>query len=62
MKVLSALRNIEPDAVQPASCPASSQDVALLSSLAEFNDRELVATIGWAKAVPGACVGDCAVH
>lgn len=54
LKILSALRSCEPESIN--ALPDLSGDIgdlSLVGTLADFYDRELVATIGWAKQVPG---------
>ncbi len=63
-KLLSALSRCEPepllalaDAPSSSSSPSESNSSYLyfrtVSTLSDFYDRELVATIGWAKQIPG---------
>ncbi|XP_018025018.1 estrogen-related receptor gamma isoform X2 [Hyalella azteca] len=54
LKILSALRSCEPECINALSdLPGDMADLSLVGTLADFYDRELVATIGWAKQVPG---------
>ena len=50
--MLSTLRSCEPErtTLEPSSS-SDARELGLLTSLADFYDRELVATIGWAKQV-----------
>ena len=53
-KMLAALLMIEPEKVYAMPDPSLPVDeYKLLSTLTDLVDRELVATIGWAKQVPG---------
>ena len=53
-KILSALINIEPEKVFAMPDPnLPDDDYKLMATLSDLADRELVATIGWAKQVPG---------
>lgn len=52
--MLAALLNIEPDKVYAMPDPVLPDDeYKLMATLSDLADRELVATIGWAKQVPG---------
>lgn len=54
IKMLPALMSIEPEKV--FALPDRSladDDFKLMATLSDLADRELVATIGWAKQVPG---------
>ena len=56
-KILAALLSIEPEkvyAMPDASLP--DDEYKLTATLSDLADRELVATIGWAKQVPGWCL------
>ncbi|ELT99464.1 hypothetical protein CAPTEDRAFT_108381 [Capitella teleta] len=53
-KMLAALLSIEPDKVYAMPDPGlPDDDYKLMATLSDLADRELVATIGWAKQVPG---------
>ena len=53
-RVLSILANIEPEKVFAMPDPKlPDDDYKLMVTLSDLADRELVATIGWAKQVPG---------
>jgi hypothetical protein len=53
-KLLAALQFIEPEKVYAMPEPSLSDDeYKLMVTLSDLTDRELVATIGWAKQVPG---------
>jgi len=53
-KMLSALLTIEPEKVYAMPDPTlPDDDYKLMATLSDLADRELVATIGWAKQVPG---------
>ena len=53
-KMLSALLSIEPEKVYAMPDPnLPDDDLKLMATLSDLADRELVATIGWAKQVPG---------
>ena len=53
-KMLNSLVNIEPDKVFAMPDPnLPEDDYKLMATLSDLADRELVATIGWAKQVPG---------
>ena len=61
-KMLAALLLIEPEKVYAMPDPSLPVDeYKLLSTLTDLVDRELVATIGWAKQVPGKLVVDVAM-
>ncbi len=52
--MLSALLSIEPEKVYAMPDPTlPDDDYKLMATLSDLADRELVATIGWAKQVPG---------
>ena len=52
--MLSALIAIEPEKVYAMPDPSLSEDdYKFMATLSDLADRELVATIGWAKQVPG---------
>jgi len=52
-KVLESLSQCEPDPLASMPDPSLPSSVRNLATLADIYDRELVATIGWAKQVPG---------
>ena len=56
-RLLAALIAIEPEKVyampDPALAALADDEFKFMAILAELADRELVATIGWAKQVPG---------
>ena len=53
-KLLAALTFIEPEKVYAMPEPSlADNEYKLMVTLADLTDRELVATIGWAKQVPG---------
>lgn len=53
-KMLAALLSIEPEKVFAMPDPTLPEDdYKLMATLSDLADRELVATIGWAKQVPG---------
>lgn len=53
-KMLAALLAIEPEKVYAMPDPTlPDDDYKLMATLSDLADRELVATIGWAKQVPG---------
>ena len=53
-KMLAALLTIEPEKVYAMPDPTlPDDDFKLMATLSDLADRELVATIGWAKQVPG---------
>ena len=53
-KMLAALLTIEPEKVYAMPDPTlPDDDYKLMATLSDLADRELVATIGWAKQVPG---------
>ena len=53
-KMLSALLNIEPEKVYAMpDHQLPDNEYKLMATLSDLTDRELVATIGWAKQVPG---------
>ena len=53
-KMLAALLSIEPEKVYAMPDPTlPDDDYKLMATLSDLADRELVATIGWAKQVPG---------
>lgn len=53
-KMLGALLSIEPEKVFAMPDPSlPDDDYKLMATLSDLADRELVATIGWAKQVPG---------
>ena len=53
-RMLLALLNIEPDKVFAMPDPnLPDDDYKMMATLSDLADRELVATIGWAKQVPG---------
>ena len=55
-KMLAALLSIEPEKVYAMPDPTlPDDDYKLMATLSDLADRELVATIGWAKQVPGKC-------
>ena len=55
-KMLAALLSIEPEKVYAMPDPTlPDDDYKLMATLSDLADRELVATIGWAKQVPGRC-------
>ncbi len=59
-KMLAALLNIEPEkvfAMPDRTLP--DDDYKLMATLSDLADRELVATIGWAKQVPGKSFSCC---
>ena len=61
-KMLSALIAIEPEKVFAIPDPQlADNEYKLMATLSDLADRELVATIGWAKQVPGEyiCVDIC---
>ena len=52
--MLAALLTIEPEKVYAMPDPTlPDDDFKLMATLSDLADRELVATIGWAKQVPG---------
>ena len=52
--MLTALLGIEPEKVYAMPDPnMPDDDYKLMATLSDLADRELVATIGWAKQVPG---------
>ena len=52
--MLSALMAIEPEKVYAMPDHSLSEDdYKFMATLSDLADRELVATIGWAKQVPG---------
>ena len=54
--MLAALLSIEPEKVYAMPDPTlPDDDYKLMATLSDLADRELVATIGWAKQVPGRC-------
>ena len=55
-KLLAELLRIEPDRVFAMPDPMLNEDeYKFMTTLSDLADRELVATIGWAKQVPGKC-------
>jgi hypothetical protein len=57
-KVLAGLASIEPDKVYATPDPTMpDNEYKFVATLADLADRELVATIGWAKLVPGTVIG-----
>ena len=53
-KILTQLLRIEPEKVYAMPDPSLPDDeYKLMATLSDLADRELVATIGWAKQVPG---------
>ena len=57
IKMLLALLAIEPEKVYALpDCSLVDDDFKLMATLSDLADRELVATIGWAKQVPGITV------
>ncbi|XP_015925326.1 steroid hormone receptor ERR2 isoform X2 [Parasteatoda tepidariorum] len=53
-KIISALLNCEPEPLQAQPNPALPEShFKTVSTLSDLVDRELVATIGWAKQIPG---------
>lgn len=51
---MTALVNCEPEPLQAQENPAlPDSDFKTVSTLSDLVDRELVATIGWAKQIPG---------
>ena len=55
-KMLATLLSIEPEKVYAMPDPTlPDNDFKCMSTLSDLADRELVATIGWAKQVPGEC-------
>jgi len=54
IKMLPALLSIEPEKVYALPDHSlTDDDFKLMATLSDLADRELVATIGWAKQVPG---------
>ena len=54
IKMLPALLSIEPEKVYALPDHSlADDDFKLMATLSDLADRELVATIGWAKQVPG---------
>ena len=54
VKMLPALLSIEPEKVYALPDHSlADDDFKLVATLSDLADRELVATIGWAKQVPG---------
>jgi hypothetical protein len=53
-KLLHALNKCEPDSLLALPDPTlPNTDFRTISTLSDLCDRELVATIGWAKQIPG---------
>lgn len=58
-KILSALTTYEPEILVAGVDATLPSDPALkvISVMSDLYDRELVGTIGWAKQIPGTCIG-----
>lgn len=53
-KIIKALINCEPEPLLAQANPALPEShFKTVSTLSDLVDRELVATIGWAKQIPG---------
>lgn len=51
--LLTALKTCEPQTVSATDHPVTETDYITIATLANLYDKELVATIGWAKQIPG---------